>query len=582
MQSGPFISMSAHRRDRGSVFNAVVDRFERNLPLLALIIVALLTIYPGMSRLPLLDRDEPRFSRATVEMVERDDWVVPYFNDEYRFDKPPLTYWWMAWNYQIFGQTELGARFHSLVSTILVAWLIWAFVSRFLDPGNAVAAAVAWITCAQVFQHGRLALADMPLIASITATHLAMYRLWLDPEPTRIPWFWWTTLYLSLAIGFFAKGPLAFLCPLMTILAFRWIFWRRGTKLTSWRPLPGLLISVGLIALWGIPALRQTQGLFWDVGIGTHVVDRGTSAFNDRSFTPWFYFISIFVSLFPWLPRLTSGWVDCARTWSIERAFLWSWAMGPYLIFMFYATQLPHYTLPAFPALLLLGYSNDGGTEKTWLGNATKALYLLVIFFVLAFGVLAMFISSPGPEREFGWAVLWFGVTLFAFGMFAHFRNRRQYLASYFALALIGTGAFFFAAQARALGATREVGAFLESNARDGRGLGVRILEPSLVFYGNRFWDFSRYDTDWLEIIDEKKPSAILLLKREHNLIPALVPGLFTKVGQEVPKPKRDFSEEVDGFQPPDGYLSTPIQGINFARPSWVELELWYLPKYGN
>jgi 4-amino-4-deoxy-L-arabinose transferase-like glycosyltransferase len=38
-----------------------------------------------------MDRDEPRFAQATVEMMVRGTWTIPYFNDEYRFDTPPLT-----------------------------------------------------------------------------------------------------------------------------------------------------------------------------------------------------------------------------------------------------------------------------------------------------------------------------------------------------------------------------------------------------------------------------------------------------------------------------------------------------------
>ena len=53
-------------------------------PLLLLLVTAVIYL-PGTSFLPLLDRDEPRFSQATVEMMERGEWFIPYFNDDYRF-----------------------------------------------------------------------------------------------------------------------------------------------------------------------------------------------------------------------------------------------------------------------------------------------------------------------------------------------------------------------------------------------------------------------------------------------------------------------------------------------------------------
>jgi len=45
----------------------------------------------GTWSLPLVDRDEPRFAEASREMIQRSDYVVPYFNNHFRLDKPPLT-----------------------------------------------------------------------------------------------------------------------------------------------------------------------------------------------------------------------------------------------------------------------------------------------------------------------------------------------------------------------------------------------------------------------------------------------------------------------------------------------------------
>ena len=38
-----------------------------------------------------------RLAEATREMMEGEhaNWAVPYFNGEYRFDKPVLIYWMM-------------------------------------------------------------------------------------------------------------------------------------------------------------------------------------------------------------------------------------------------------------------------------------------------------------------------------------------------------------------------------------------------------------------------------------------------------------------------------------------------------
>ena len=63
----------------------------------------------GTWSLPLIDRDEPRFAEAAREMRERGDYIVPYFNNQFRFDKPPLTYWSQVASYRFFGENGRAA-----------------------------------------------------------------------------------------------------------------------------------------------------------------------------------------------------------------------------------------------------------------------------------------------------------------------------------------------------------------------------------------------------------------------------------------------------------------------------------------
>src|ERR1700677_3810380 len=63
--------------------------------------------------MPLTDRDEVRFAEASREMLQRGDYVVPYFNGNYRFDKPILIYWCQSTSYRIFGDNDFAARFPS-------------------------------------------------------------------------------------------------------------------------------------------------------------------------------------------------------------------------------------------------------------------------------------------------------------------------------------------------------------------------------------------------------------------------------------------------------------------------------------
>src|SRR5581483_11208190 len=70
-----------------------MNRLKTPARLLALFACSLALHLCGTWILPLVDRDEPRFAEAAREMRQRGDWVLPTFNDQPRYDKPPLTYW---------------------------------------------------------------------------------------------------------------------------------------------------------------------------------------------------------------------------------------------------------------------------------------------------------------------------------------------------------------------------------------------------------------------------------------------------------------------------------------------------------
>ncbi len=84
----------------------------------------------GTWTLPLIDRDEPRFAEASREMIERGNYIVPYFNNQLRLDKPPLTYWAQVSSYHIFGENDFAARFPSAIAASLTALTVFGWSRR--------------------------------------------------------------------------------------------------------------------------------------------------------------------------------------------------------------------------------------------------------------------------------------------------------------------------------------------------------------------------------------------------------------------------------------------------------------------
>jgi len=314
-----------------------------------------------------VDRDEPRFAEASREMRERRDYVVPYFNNKYRFDKPPWIYWTQVASYRLFGENDFAARFPSGVAAALTAVLLFAWGRRLGGERVGWWAGIIFTLCLQTFIHSRAAVADMWLVFFVTAAFWAGYELiadWLGASASSIDSrsrkYWRLTFYVALALAFLAKGPLGWM-PLLTVACMK--FFLRGQPFNRrfWFA-SGMLITMAIVLLWGIPALVRTKGEFFWVGIGRHVVERSFGAMEGHGGQTWssyfvtlpFYFVTIFVSFFPWsikLPALTK------RLWR-ERdgvdKYLISGAAIIFILMTIVKTKLPHYTLTAFPLLALL------------------------------------------------------------------------------------------------------------------------------------------------------------------------------------------------------------------------------------
>jgi 4-amino-4-deoxy-L-arabinose transferase-like glycosyltransferase len=379
----------------------------------ALFFACLLFHLAGTWSIPLIDRDEPRFAEASREMGERHDLVVPFFNGDYRFDKPPLTYWAQLTSYQIFGTNDFAARFPSAVAAAATA-LVLFFWGRRLGGGDRPGwyGAVIFTLAFQVVEHAKAAVADMWLVLFVTLAHWAAFEMLglappratiaeedLNRHPARN---WWWVLYISLAFAFLAKGPIGW-TPLLTIAAMTFVMKIPPQRFAFVR---GTLLTLAMVALWGVPALIRTHGEFFRIGIGRHVIERSFGAIGGHGASSLgiyllllpFYFVTVFLTFFPWslkLPWLTT------KIWRRRDAVDSYFIAGTLVIFAIFTlvnTRLVHYALPAFPlmALLLARWLAKENSE----GFVRRCALVMVPIYLVCALALASFTERISPARE--------------------------------------------------------------------------------------------------------------------------------------------------------------------------------------
>jgi len=301
-------------------------------------------------------------------MRERGDYIVPYFNNQYRFDKPPLIYWLQVGSFHFFGENDFAARLPSMIAAALTAVLLLAWGRRLGHERIGWWAAIIFSLCLQIFFHGRAALPDMWLVFLVTAAHWAAFEVISDSlgatsstAAAGYRKYWRLAFYLALGLAFLAKGPIGWI-PLLTVASTK-LFLRDQPLNPRFRFALGILAAVAIVLAWAIPALLRSNGEFFRIGIGQHVFERAVGSTMEREeanslslyfLTLPFYFLSVFVSFFPWSIKLPAL---IRRLWRSRDGidhFLIGGILPIFLILTFVNTKYFHYTLPAFPLLSLL------------------------------------------------------------------------------------------------------------------------------------------------------------------------------------------------------------------------------------
>ena len=131
----------------------ISDRPER-----AILLLSLVLLLAGNWILPLTDRDETRFAEASREMLQRHDFVVPWFNGAWRFDKPILIYWCQAVSYLVLGENPFAARLPSVLFTTGTALIITRWGRKMFDAKTGFLAGAMFVTGLHVAMIGRVAI----------------------------------------------------------------------------------------------------------------------------------------------------------------------------------------------------------------------------------------------------------------------------------------------------------------------------------------------------------------------------------------------------------------------------------------
>ncbi|MBN2428089.1 MAG: glycosyltransferase family 39 protein [Deltaproteobacteria bacterium] len=499
------------------------------LTALILLITFILLYSFTTTRSTLWDRDEPRFSRATVEMVNTGNYLVPHFNGKLRPDKPILIYWLMSIPVRIFGPTEFACRFFAPLAVLGTAILL-PFIGGSLGHRRAGIFAMAILPAAPLMiVSGTAATTDAVLIFFIVLSLWLFLKLEAaNNQAKRLRWM--VLLGISLGAAVLTKGPVGLAIPMFCFLGTIVLDQKNSFKKQRILYIGGAtILAIGLFLAWAIPANLASGGELARIGLGRHVVGRSLKAMEGHGghallWLPFYIPISV-VGFFPWTLFFPAGWRALKKASSPgnpSKRFLLSWILPTFILMSLVATKLPHYILPIWPAFALMagiGLEKELSHEKAEKLTANWDRWLILPLGILL--AIAFFIASfLSPLDGTSLPLIFVGLIFAGMTVWATLCFQKQMLLKAATILWCGMALFLATASYAVLPKmektkiSKPIAELVNQNNFSKTPVSVfGYREPSLVFYLNR--EESTYLSQDQEVSawDQQSTPGILIIR---------------------------------------------------------------------
>lgn len=431
----------------------------------------------GLSDAP-IERAEIYFLDAARAMVERSDWLVPYYRGEPFYDKPPLTYWLLAMSFQSLGPGLFSGRLVAALlalATLLATWLsARRLIARGEDGGTSPAggdaaffATTILATSYAFVSFARLTMSDMLLTLLTLLAGVFYLRSEAESRPTLL-----LLCGSILGLGFLAKGPIAWIYFGALLAAFVLVE-RRLPRIFTPKGLAGTLLAVGIGLSWfGFVYRREgIEPLEWF--FLRENLQRFAAPTYDTAQPFWYYFLIYAVEGLPWSILAIPAVIFAFRAGSprILRILL-IWSLLMLVPLSLSRGKIDYYLLPLLPPLSILigAYLAQGAPAARTLRTVAVLTAILLVGAVFFPMLPAPFSPSPPTVT----AMRGFFVLAALGCLAAAIRPMARAVVSVCAVSVLGTALFLFGAIVPAYRAAQPTAELLDHIARE------RVYTPDL------------------------------------------------------------------------------------------------------
>ena len=309
----------------------------------------------------------PFYAESAREMIERGDWLTPYYNGEPRFDKPVLYYWLVAASYVAAGPSPGAARAPAALAGVGLVLVTFFCARRWYDGPTALLAGLIGATSAGIVATGPTGAPGSAPRISRDALHswaalvalLDDPRRQLDPRQRRA---WLLLAGLAAAGAFLVKGPVGPALVVLVVLPLLALDWRRHGAVLRVTAFDCALACAAflVVALPWYVAMAAEHGLgYLERFFLAENLDRFTTDRYNAPRPAWYYLPIVAGGLLPWSPFMIL-WVRALRRARRDRTVdsralrLAIWACAPLAFYTLSVGKQPRYILPLLAPLAIL------------------------------------------------------------------------------------------------------------------------------------------------------------------------------------------------------------------------------------
>ena len=358
--------------------------------------VLLITFMAGILFLPSLftrdlwNPDEPRYMEVAREMVLLDDYLVPHLNGELYPDKPPMFFWLTAGLYRAgFGYN--AGRIVAVLASLGTVLLTYFLGCRLFSRQGGLFAALATLTAGIFLATSKMGVID-PLLAFFTTGSIYAGLRAMGGEGLRFRQ-WWLISYAAAGLAILTKGPVGLAVPLIVLITCGYA-WGKKVRKGGWIHLGGVILLLGIVAAWLVPALVRGGEGYADNILFKQNLGRVIRSYSHRN--PVYYYLLNSAWMFlPWTLFFVAAVWSAVKAWrrpeeSAARLEL-VWCGAVFIFFTLISGKRAGYFMPLMPAFgLLMGRYFLLVNRGRHLWHRAHKIFVGVTLGIFAVGFLAV------------------------------------------------------------------------------------------------------------------------------------------------------------------------------------------------